>query len=100
MAAADTNGDAKADIFLRNQTTGDSALWQMNGFTILSGMVVGSPGPAYAMIGAADYNGDGKADILLRNTNGDVAMWLLNGGSIAGGAVVATPGSNWVAVAK
>ena len=82
VGTGDFNGDGYADILWRNTTTGDLAIWEMNGTTILNANTagIGNVPTNWSVVGVGDFNGDGKADILWRNTNnGNVAIWLMNG---------------------
>src|SRR5207247_1267709 len=79
VGTGDFDGDGKGDILWRNTTTGDVALWLMNGATITSSAGLGSVPAAWQIVGMADFNGDGSGDILWRNnTTGDLAIWFLN----------------------
>lgn len=88
----DFNGDGSNDIFWSNSTTGQKAIWFMNGAQILaSGFLQSSPtglNPAdWSASVAGDFNGDGKSDILWTNIrNSQQAIWLMNGASPIGGA--------------
>ena len=56
----DFNGDGKAD-FLWRDTTGDVAIWLMNGTTDpLSAWYVGTVPTSLVDRGTGDFNGDGK----------------------------------------
>jgi hypothetical protein len=96
IAAADFNGDGKADILWQNDS-GQAAVWLMNGLNILSGANVGSnPGAAWQVHGAADFNGDGKADIEWQNTDGTPAVWLMDATNVVAGANAGpNPGAAW-----
>jgi hypothetical protein len=100
----DFNGDAMADILMRN-TNGTFSDWTMNGSQIESAQTVtyqGAPvtlDPSWSIAAMGDFNGDGKADIMLRSTSGVFAEWTMNGSAIAavngvtaGGQAVAAPG--------
>ena len=81
----DFNGDGNADILWRNTSTGDLAIWEMNGTTILNANTAGLGNVPlnWSVVGIGDFNGDGKADILWRNaTNGNVAIWEMNGTTV------------------
>jgi feruloyl esterase len=81
----DFNGDGYADILWRNTSTGDLAIWEMNGTAIVNANTtgLGNVPTDWSVAGVGDFNGDGKADILWRNnTNGNVAIWLMNGTTI------------------
>jgi uncharacterized protein (AIM24 family) len=101
IRTADFNSGPRSSIVLQNSSTGDVAVWQMNGMAITGGAVVGSPGVAYKVVATGDFNGDGKSDILLQNSGtGDVAVWMLNatGTAIASGAVLGGAGTAWKAI--
>jgi hypothetical protein len=92
----DFNGDGYADILWRNTTTGDVAIWEMNGTTILnpSSAGVGNVATNWSAVGVGDFNGDGKADILWQNTsNGNLAIYLMNGTTITSSATFANLGA-------
>lgn len=83
QASGDFNGDRKADLLWRNQSTGAVALWLMNGTTYSSTVDLPTlPNANYRIGGAADFNGDEKPDIIWRNSStGANALWLMNGTS-------------------
>ncbi|HUD89296.1 MAG TPA: VCBS repeat-containing protein [Xanthobacteraceae bacterium] len=96
VGTGDFNGDGYADILWRNTTTGDVAIWEMNGTTILnpSNSGVGTVATNWSVVGVGDFNGDGKADILWQNTsNGNLAIYLMNGTTITSSATFANVGS-------
>jgi hypothetical protein len=96
---SDFTGDGKSDIILRSGTTGEIAQYQMNGTTLVAGLIVGNPGTDYSIKTIGDYNGDGKADLAMQNAvSNDIAIWLLNGASLLSGVLVGNPGAGWQAV--
>jgi hypothetical protein len=79
--SSDFSGDGKADIVLRNYSTGANEIWAMNGST--REQIVALPSATnlnWALEGAADFNQDGKLDLVWRNYgNGTNAIWLMDG---------------------
>ena len=88
----DFNGDSKADILWRHNTTGQLFMWLMDGINTIG---YASPGMVsdlnWQIQQVGDFNGDSKADILWRhNTTGQLFLWLMDGTSIIG---YASPGT-------
>jgi predicted outer membrane repeat protein len=77
----DFDGDGNTDIPWRHKTSGQNAVWLMNGTTWSS--TVSLPAVAdtnWKIVGDGDFNNDGKTDILWRHkTDGRNAVWLMNG---------------------
>ena len=87
VGIGDFNGDGKSDILLRDGS-GDIAIWEMNGATILNPSTagVGNLSTAWSVAETGDFNGDGMSDILWRDTSGDIAIWFMNGTTLSSGA--------------
>ncbi|HUD88149.1 MAG TPA: FG-GAP-like repeat-containing protein [Xanthobacteraceae bacterium] len=79
----DFNGDGYSDILWRDNS-GNLAIWEMNGGTILnpSNSGLGSVPTTWSIVGQRDFNGDGNADILWRDNSGNLAIWEMNGTTI------------------
>ncbi len=94
----DLNGDGKADLVYRNDSTGEVFAYLMNGTTTLSsGSVLTQGNLSWKIVGVADFNGDGKADILYRNdTTGETYIYYMNSvTSTGGGFAVTVTDLNW-----
>jgi FG-GAP-like repeat/FG-GAP repeat len=98
-ATHDFNGDGMSDIALRDVRRGNTAIWLMNGATVLSSGELGGAPNSWSIVGQRDFDGDGKADLLWRDHLGNAAIWFMNGiqvastaslGNFTGWAVVGT----------
>jgi hypothetical protein len=82
VGTGDFNGDGNTDILWRNYSTGENAVWLMNGTTELNSVLLRTI-PAnlnWDIVGTGNFNGDGNTDILWRNySTGENAVWLMNG---------------------
>jgi hypothetical protein len=89
------------DIVWRNETTGDTKVWKMNGTTFDSSSDLLQFGGNWRYAAAADFNADGNADVLYRNAvDGSLVVWYMTGTNILGTAsVTSTADLNWKLVA-
>ncbi|HYC89061.1 MAG TPA: M36 family metallopeptidase [Thermoanaerobaculia bacterium] len=89
------------DIVWRNEATGDTKVYKMNGTTFDSSSDLLQFGGNWRYAAAADFNADGNADILYRNAvDGSLVVWYMSGTSILGtGSVPGTSDLNWKLVA-
>lgn len=99
-ASADFNGDGKADMLLRNLSTGGVEIRYGNGLTAGSGASTsGSAGTDWTIAGTGDFNGDGKGDILWQHDSGATAIWTMNGTQVVNGGMVTQAPANAVVAA-
>jgi hypothetical protein len=79
---ADFSGDNRSDILWRNYSTGENAIWRLEGTTFNPSNGVFLPQVQdvnWEIEGQADFNQDGNVDILWRNYNtGENAIWRMN----------------------
>jgi hypothetical protein len=89
---ADFNGDGKSDLLWYHAPSGTTALWLMDGTTMIgsTGLLVS---PDWRPTHVGDFNGDGRADILWRNfATGQTSMWLMDGTTmLAAGGLMSDP---------
>jgi hypothetical protein len=93
--AHDFNGDGFSDIAWRD-TSGDTAVWLMNGAQITQAGLMGQVPLSWSLVGQRDFDGIGKSEWLWRDSaSGDVAIWLLNGLQVVGSAVITAVPMVW-----
>ena len=91
---ADFDADGRSDILWRHATTGDTAIWLMNGLTLKDAAIIFPGSAGWTVTHVRDLDGDGKADLLWRHTSGATAAWLMDGVAAKSGTVLlADP--NW-----
>jgi hypothetical protein len=68
----------KRDILWRD-TSGNVAIWEMNGTTVLNPNTagIGNVPTGWSIVGTGDFNGLGLSDILWRDTSGNIAIWFM-----------------------
>lgn len=92
----DFNGDGRADIIWRNQTTGETHIWLMNGVSYGGSAVLPYVPVAWRVEAAADFNGDGHPDIVWRNySTGETHIWLMNRVNRTGSVVLPPVPVQW-----
>src|SRR5262249_11973590 len=108
VGTGDVNGDTRADVIWRNESSGTLGAWLMNAGTVAASGVLAEPGnwtggdlANWQVADVNDYDSDGKADLLLRNpTSGENAIWKLDGLTAASATVLAGPakGAEWAVI--
>jgi hypothetical protein len=87
-AVRDFNWDGSPDLIFRHKTTGQIAIWFLNGTTSYSQQLLGIPQVAdlnWQIMGSGDLNGDGGTDLVWQNiATGDLAAWYLWGANVIG----------------
>ena len=105
-APCDFSGDGLSDILLRDDSTGETYLWDMNGANVVSGAPTSTQvGSNWRIEAVGDFNVDGAADLLWEYDNMANAADPLNGVSyitlqngpaaISGSGVVEQLSTNW-----
>ncbi len=86
----DFYGDGKSDVLWQNSTTGDVAIWQMDGAIRKAALFAARNVPNnWRARATEDFDGDGKADMLWQDVaTGDVYMWFMDGNTISSGGYV------------
>ena len=94
---ADFDADSRTDLLWRHATSGQNALWYMNGATLVSGTFTTPailPDVRWTVVGTGEFNADGRPDILWRHaTSGEDVVWYMNGSVLTGGTFVGPPPS-------
>jgi FtsP/CotA-like multicopper oxidase with cupredoxin domain len=97
MRAIIINPIGVSEILFRNTTTGENALWFLDGVTVTGfGAIDSQPDTGWSIAGRADFDRDGHTDILWSNTvTGLNAVWYMNGTTVTSFAVLDTTPSGW-----
>lgn len=91
----DFNGNGQQDILWRS-TSGQDAIWSMNGDQVVSEQYTGTATPDWTVAGLGDFNGDGKSDILWHDAaTNQYAVWLMNGSTVNSAQLLPGPTTDW-----
>lgn len=93
----DFDRDNDRDILWRNQTTGQIALWQLNGMQTETGKILATVDRAWKIADVQDYDNDGDLDLLWRHDrSGETLFWQMNGTAIEQGFTLPSiPDPQW-----
>lgn len=95
-ARRDFDGDGKADIFWRDASTGQDAVWLMDGAAPAATALVAAVAAPWVIADAGDLDGDLKADVIWRDAStGGVAAWLMDGLVVRAGGALPSVSSDW-----
>lgn len=87
----DFNSDSNVDLIWQNQSTGNLALWKMNGFNLLTGDPL-SPGivadTGWKIVAALDIDKDGYSDLLWQHDSGYLSVWRMRGDTMVSGELI------------
>lgn len=101
VSVNDFNGDSQPDLLFQNTTTGQLAIWYMNGTTVAgAAYITPSQDPQWRCVGSGDFNGDGQPDLIFENVrSGQLVVWYLNGTAATNGAFIGIKADpNWQVV--
>jgi len=101
----DLDGDGRADIVWRNNSSGQNYLYPMYGTTIkpTEGYLRTVADLAWQIVAVGDYDGDGKSDLLWRNAStGENYLYPMDGITIKAseGYLRTVPVGNWAVMSK
>lgn len=73
--------NTKTDLLWRNYTTGENALWTLNGTSVSTTAYLQTTADLnWELVGAGSFTGQGQTDLVWRNnTTGQNAVWQMNG---------------------
>jgi hypothetical protein len=93
-ALHDISGARASDITWHNISTGQVAVWDVEGWTVKNAYNLWNPvATSWRVVGTGDLDGDGFADVVWRHSSGTVAAWFLRSGAIVGAQVLSLDGA-------
>ncbi len=77
----DFNGDGRSEIYWRENSTGESYIWTLNGTAVTAAASVHREADlGWRVVGTGDFNADGRTDVFWRHsTTGATYIHLMNG---------------------
>jgi len=98
LALGDFDNNNSADIVFQN-STGQTAVWLMQGRTRLSSMFLNAgklAGTGWGFRGVTDVDGDTKLDVVFQRADGALMIWFMNGTTFVRSAILpATVAPSW-----
>jgi choice-of-anchor B domain-containing protein len=89
VATGDFNRDGRTDLLWRHATSGQIAVWFMDGAVLRGGTFTTPPSladPQWRIVATGDYNGDDKTDIVWRHGgSGQNVVWFMDGTVLVSG---------------
>ena len=105
VGGGDADGDGHYDLYWHHQTSGQLAIWYMNGVQLLSTQMLTPSTVAdtnWRVRGIADINRDGSPDVVWQNVStSNVAVWSMNGSHLVESRLIGgptMPAVEWVLV--
>jgi hypothetical protein len=78
----DFDGNGTEDLVWQHATTGQMAVWYMNGTNRSSGAATTPnvpPDPGWRLVSNGDFDGDAKADLVFQHDDGRIVIWMMDG---------------------
>jgi hypothetical protein len=96
VAKADFNANFQADVVWQNNSTGQRAIWLMNGTDWVGERFLPTVPTEWQIVTTADFNADAHTDIVWQNVStGQRAIWLMNGTTWVGEHFLPTVPTEW-----
>jgi hypothetical protein len=96
VGVGDFNGDGASDIFWRNASSGQNAVWYSANY--LTQPSVAAAATAWRVVSIGDFDADGYSDVMWRNaSSGQNTLWR-RGSSALPLTVTAVSGQAWAVV--
>jgi hypothetical protein len=83
VTVGDFNADGKPDLVWQREGTGESAVWLMDGTSLMSGLYFNPAQETdtnWNIVGMGDFNNDGQPDLAWHHAaTGEIKVWWMNG---------------------
>jgi hypothetical protein len=74
---------------------GNTAIWLMNGASLLSAAGLGTVPTTWSVVQTGDYDGNGTSDLMWRDTGGNTAIWFMSDTMVASSSFVGNIPTTW-----